>query len=144
MPTATTETKAKGSKEKSTEEFLQLAQDRFKLAAQAESENRRESLDDLEFSIGNQWPMNIKAQRQIDGRPCLTMNRLPEFFRQITNEQRQQKPSIQVNPVGDGADVDTAQIFQGIIRHIEVNSHAQEVYDIAFDFMVRMGWGCWR
>ena len=126
------------------EEFLDLAQDRFKLAAQSEARTRREALDDLEFSIGNQWPQNIQAQRQLDGKPCLTMNRLPQFIRQVTNEQRQQRPSIQINPIGDGADVDTAEILEGIIRHIEVNSHAEEAYDTGFDFMVRIGFGCWR
>jgi hypothetical protein len=126
------------------EAFLNLALDRFKLAAEAESENRRDSLDDLEFSIGNQWPMDIKAQRQLDGRPCLTINKLPQYILQVTNEQRQQRPAIQINPVGDGADVDTAEILQGICRHIEVNSNAEIAYDTAFDSMVRCGFGFWR
>src|SRR5271166_892697 len=126
------------------EAFLNLARDRFKLAAQSEARSRREMLDDLEFSIGNQWPQNITAQRQLDGKPCLTMNRLPQFIRQVTNEQRQQRPSIQINPIGDGADVDTAEIYEGIIRHIETNSHAGEAYDTGFDFMVRIGCGAWR
>ncbi len=126
------------------EAFLQLALDRFKLAAEAEAANRRDSLDDLEFSIGNQWPMDIKAQRQIDVRPCLTINKLPQYILQVTNEQRQQRPAIQVNPVGDGADVDTAEILQGTIRHIEVNSNADVAYDTGFDSMVRGGGGGWR
>lgn len=126
------------------EEFLSLGRDRFKLAATSEAKTRREMLDDLEFSIGNQWPQNISAQRQLDGKPCLTMNRLPQFIRQVTNEQRQQRPSIQINPIGDGADVDTAEIYEGIIRHIETNSHAGEAYDTGFDFMVRIGCGAWR
>jgi hypothetical protein len=124
--------------------FLDLALDRFKLAAEAEAENRRDALDDLEFSIGNQWPMDIKAQRQLDGRPCLTINKLPQYILQVTNEQRQQRPAIQVNPVGDGADVDTAEILQGTIRHIEVNSKADIAYDTGFDAMVRCGSGGWR
>ena len=129
---------------KADQEFLDLALERFKLCAEAEAENRRDSLDDIEFSIGNQWPMDIKAQRQLDGRPCLTMNLLPEYIRQVTNEQRQQKPSAQVNPVGDGADVETAEIIQGIYRHIEVHSKADVARQTAFDFMVRGGFGHWR
>src|ERR1700678_172653 len=144
MATAVQEPLKKSSKEKSTQEFLQKAQDRFKLAAEAESENRRDSLDDLEFSIGNQWPMDIKAQRQLDGRPCLTINKLPQYILQVTNEQRQQRPAIQINPVGDGADVDTAEILQGTCRHIEVNSNADVAYDTGFDSMVRGGFGFWR
>ena len=124
--------------------FLNLARDRFKLVATAESKCRKEALDDLEFSVGNQWPQQILTQRQLDGRPCLTMNRLPQFIRQVTNEQRQQRPAIQINPIGDGADVDTAQVYEGIIRHIERLSHAEEAYDIGCDYMVRIGFGYWR
>ena len=72
------------------------------------------------------------------------MNRLPQFIRQVTNEQRQNRPAIQINPVGDDADVETSEILQGIVRHIEVNSRADEAYDGGFDYMVRIGFGCWR
>jgi hypothetical protein len=141
MPTVTEKQKGIPSE---TEEFLNKARDRFKLAAESEAENRRACLDDLEFSIGNQWPMDIKAQRQLDGRPCLTTNLVTEYLRQVTNEQRQQKPSAQVNPVGDGADIDTAEIIQGVYRHIEVNSRADVARQYAYDHGVRTGFGHWR
>lgn len=126
------------------EKFLRLAQDRFKLAAEAEAENRKDMLDDLEFRVGNQWPSDIMAARQLDGRPCITINRLPQFLRQVCNEQRQQRPSIQINPVGDGADTDTAEILQGIVRHIEVNSDAEIAYDTSFEQCVTVGLGYYR
>lgn len=124
--------------------FLNLAHDRYQLAAQAESKLRKEALDDLRFSVGEQWPLDIKADRQINGRPCLTINVLPQYIKQITNEQREQRPSITVNPVGSNTDVDTAEILQGISRHIEVNSDAEVSYDYGFDYSVRMGFGRWR
>jgi Phage P22-like portal protein len=124
--------------------FLDLARERFHLASDATSKLRSDALDDLEFRTGRQWPREIEMQRQIDGRPCLTMNRLPQFIRQVTNEQRQQRPSVQVNPVGDGADTETAEIEQGLIRHIEVQSDAEIAYDHGFDCMVTGGFGYWR
>jgi hypothetical protein len=124
--------------------FLSVAMERFTQSAEAEAEIRKASLDDYNFSIGEQWPDDIKTQRSNDGKPCLTINRMKQFIHQVTNEQRQQRPSIQVNPVGDGADVDTAEIEQGIIRHIEVNSDAEVAYDIAFDHAVRIGFGWFR
>jgi len=124
--------------------FLRLAQERFKLCADATADSRQKALDDLNFRVGEQWPADIQMQRQMDGRPCLTMNRLPQFIRQVTNEQRQQRPAIQVNPVGDGADQDTAEVLQGIIRHIEVNSDAEIAYDTAFEQCVTSGFGYWR
>jgi hypothetical protein len=130
--------------EEKDRKFLNLARDRFHLAAEAESIARKDGLDDLEFRVGNQWPYDIQNARTIDGRPCLTMNRLPAIIRQVTNEQRQSRPSIQVNPVGDGADKDTAEIIQGIIRHIEVISDAEIAYDTAFEHMVTIGFGFFR
>lgn len=127
-----------------TQEFLKLAQERFKQCAEAEAQTRKESLDDLEFSVGRQWPADIEMQRQADGRPCLTMNRAPQFLRQITNDQRQQRPSTVINPSGDNSDPETAEILQGVVRHIEVISDAEIAYDTAFDSMGRCGLGYWR
>lgn len=124
--------------------FLRIAQERWKLAAEAEQKTRDAALDDLKFLAGDQWPNNIQTTRENDGRPCLTINRLPSIKRQITNEQRQQRPSIQVNPVGSGSDPETAEILQGIIRHIEVNSDAEIAYDTGFEMMVTGGFGYWE
>lgn len=86
----------------------------------------------------------VKAQRDVDQRPCLTMNRVPQFVKKVTNEQRQQRPSPNVIPVGDGADVKTAEIFQGIIRHIQYQSSADATQDYEFDYLVRAGFGAYR
>lgn len=127
---------AKSEADIEKEEFLALAMERFKLAEAAESRYRREALEDFEFYTGNQWPADIKTQRDRDRKPCLTINRLKPSKRIITNEFRQQRPAIQVNPLGDGATVETADFLQGIYRHIEVGSDAEVADDIAFDHMV--------
>jgi hypothetical protein len=124
--------------------FLTLARERFKLCEEAEFTNRAEALDDLKFRTGEQWPNDIQTQRVTDGRPCLTMNRIPQFVRQVTNEQRQQRPAIQVNPVGEGASIEVAEILQGMIRHIEYRSNADIVYDGGFEPCVIGGFGYWR
>ena len=106
------------SPKNSNKEILRVARERFLLAVEAESKIRKDALDDLEFRAGNQWPDEVKNERERDARPCLTINRVPQFIRQITNDQRQNRPSIKVSPVDDKADVDTAKIHQGLIRHI--------------------------
>jgi len=53
-------------------------------------------------------------------------------------------PSIQVLPVGNGADVQTAKTLKGIVRHIEQASHARHVRQQAFDSAVRIGMGYYR
>lgn len=132
-----------GNSEK-VRKFLALAHARFKLSAEAESEVRVAALDDMEFSIGKQWPTDIETQRTTEGKPCITMNRLPQTIRYVTNEQRQQRPAAQINPVGNGASVERAQIREGIVRHIETNSEADIADDTAFDAMVRCGFGYQR
>jgi hypothetical protein len=132
------------NKDTDEREFLALAHRRFRLSEEAEATIRRDALDDLEFRIGKQWPSDIQTSRTNDARPCLTMNRLPQFIRTVTNEQRQQRPSVVVNPVGSGADIDTAAVCSGIIRHIELQSDSEIAYDSAFEAMVTSGFGYWR
>lgn len=132
------------AKENSDEEILRIARERFDLSEEAESEIRIQAIDDLEFLSGNQWPEKIKNQRDQEDRPCLTINRMPQFVRQITNDQRQNRPSIKVNPVDDKADVETAKVYQGLIRHIENNSNADVAYDTAFAGAVSHGFGYFR
>src|SRR5580658_3501255 len=125
-------------------EFIELALERWQLAHEAESEAREECLEDLKFSIGEQWPEMIKSQRALDGRVMLTMDQTGQSVQLVCNNQRQQRPSIKVNPVGNGADVESAEVWTGIIRHIEVQSDAELAYDESFEYMVRCGRGHFR
>src|SRR5262245_40761574 len=86
----------------------------------------------------------MRRAREIEARPCLTSNKLPAFLHQITNDQRQNKPSIKVHPVDDGADEETAEIIQGLIRHIEYNSNADTCYDTSLFYAAAIGFGYFR
>jgi hypothetical protein len=121
--------------------FLRKARASFREASQAEVRLRTNQLDDLRFRASEQWPDAIQAQRARDGRPCLTINRLPQFIRQITNQQRENKPAITVSPVDDQADIKTADVLQGMIRHIETRSHAHIAYTTAGDHQATIGRG---
>ena len=110
----------------------------------ADSNNRAEALEDILFCSGDQWPVELQNSRSLESRPCLTINKLDAYCRQITNQQRQQRPRIKVHGMNNESDAKVAEILQGICRHIEVNSNAEDAYDHAFDFAVRMGWGYWR
>lgn len=121
--------------------LLETARKRFKLASESETSIRAEAMLDMDFRAGNQWPAEIKNERASDSRPCLVINRIPQFIRQVTNDQRQNRPALKVHPVDDKADPETARIYQGIIRHIESNSNADVAYDTAFDGAVTHGRG---
>lgn len=126
------------------QEFLAKARDRFKLAAEAETKLRELMLDDLRFYNGCQWPDQIRKQREADDRPCLTINRLPQFVHSISNEIRQNKPAPKVSPVDDNADAETAEVYQGIIRYIERQSNATVVRSYASFYSIVTGRGYYR
>lgn len=127
------------------ERILKEARRRFAEAAEAEEETRREALIDLKFRAGDQWKPEAKQLRESQNRPCITINRTQQFVRQVTNAQRQQRPGAQVSPVdGDQGDRDSAEIWQGLIRHIEVWSDAETAYDTAFEHQVGNSFGAWR
>lgn len=133
----------KGDKLKQ-EKLLARIKKRMDKAINAESENRKRGLDDRKFKAGDQWPSEIVAQRNLDKRPCLTINKLPTFVHQIVNDQRQNRPSINISPVGDRGDPGVAKMYRGLIRHIERDCAADIAYDSAYDDAVTMGWGYWR
>lgn len=118
--------------------------DFMRLSAQADDQNRQNGLTALAFVAGDQWDPQAKQQRSITGRPCLTINKLPTYLHQVTNDQRQNVPSIKVHPVDNGADVDTAEVVQGLIRHIEYVSNADVAYDTAVNSAAAIGFGFFR
>jgi hypothetical protein len=149
--TAIPETQGKGSDEK----LLETARKRMKLAIEALSDSREDELDDLRFRAASpdnqwQWPDQVLSARgavqgsTINARPCLTINKLPQHVLQVTNDQRQNRPSIKVIPVDDKADPKVADILNGIIRHIEYISDADVAYDTACDNQVTYGEGYFR
>jgi hypothetical protein len=123
------------------EAFLKTAHSRFRTIVDAEGTLREQMLEDLRFRASEQWPENVRAMREQDNRPCLTVNRIPQFIRQVTNNQRASRPAIAVNPSGDASDPDVAQVIQGVVRHIETKSDADVAYSTAGDHQCTVGRG---
>lgn len=129
----------------SPDDTLAAGKKAFERCHEAESENRVVALDDIRFArLGEQWPSDIVKQREIDQRPCLTINKMKAFIRQVVNDSRQNKPSIKIHPVDSGADVKTADIMNGLIRNIEYTSNADVAYDTGVEASVSGGFGYWR
>lgn len=140
---------------KADADILATAKKRLQMSMDAFDESRQDELDDLKFRAGSpdnqwQWPQEVLTSRStgngstINARPCLTINKLPQHVLQITNQQRKDKPSGKVIPVDDKADIDVAEVFDGIVRHIEYISDADIAYDTACDHQVTAGEGYWR
>jgi hypothetical protein len=138
--------------ESGDQDRLATMRHRFTVAMAAYSDSREDELDDLRFMAGSpdnawQWPADVLATRgavqgqTINARPCLTINKLPQHVRLVTNEQRQNRPTARVIPADDNADPEVAEIFDGIVRHIEYMSDADVAYDTACDNQVTYGEG---
>jgi len=133
-------------------DVLDTMRTRLRVAMSAYADSRQDQLDDLRFMAGSpdnnwQWPADVlktrgSAQGQtINARPCLTINKLPQHVRQVTNDQRQNRPAGKVIPVDDMADVEMAEVLDGIVRHIEYISDADVAYDTACENQVVHGEG---
>jgi hypothetical protein len=81
--------------------FMVEARERFKQGEEADRENREAGMDDLAFTAGEQWDATVKAARLKKGRPCLTINTLPQYVGQVIGDTRANRPSIKVRPTAD-------------------------------------------
>lgn len=131
----------------SDEAILKEARERFALCVEESANERSRMKEELRFSAGQQWPDEIRNARENDpngARPCLTMDKIGQYVRQVVNDARQNKPSIKVRPVDSGADVEVAELLQGLTRHIEDVSTADIAYDNALDSAAKVGIGWFR
>ena len=132
---------------------VQFALDAFRLVSGgAEAEQRELEEDDLEFDAGKQWPDEViasRAKQVINGvtippRPMLTISKLGQPISLVMSAIRGAHLGVTVHPESEEANQETAEVFQGIIRHIEVTSNAQAARNWACDRAVRAGRGYYR
>jgi hypothetical protein len=131
---------------KSDEELIARARKRFEVASAAESESRTAQLEDIRFRAGSpdneyQWPAAVRGKSSSSATPRLTSNRIAQAVAQVVNDSRQNRPSIKCLPVDSGADVKTAEMLNGLIRHIQSISDADTAFDTAIDSAVTCGVG---
>ena len=121
-----------------------LALERYKLCEDAWADNFKAAKADMEFRALAHWDAADKKKREDDGRPCLVVDKLNQYVRQVVNDGRQNRPGIKVRPVDDEGDDEIAEALQGIIRHILDRSNADEAFDTALECAVVGGFGFMR
>lgn len=134
------------------ERIVREAMRRFAVCATVENDCRLRFIEDIKFANGDadnlyQWDETTRVARgygTLDERPCLTINKVRQHNLNIINDAKQNKPGVKVKPVGNGATYDAAQVYEGIVRHIEYISNAQAAYDTATMFQVQGGIGWLR
>lgn len=136
------ELKTKSSDSLNDEDLLAQMRAHKTAADEVDGHNRDAFEDDLRFLEGHgQWDEKVRAQRKIEGRPCLTINKLPQFVSQVANDIRMNRPRIKVKPVDSESDPEVATIIEGLVRQIEYASRADVAYDTAGYYAVSGGRG---
>lgn len=130
------------------------ARRRWKKCEEAEDTQRKSILEAKKFRAGDQWPEAIKIQRQgssaISGlaaqpaRPCLTIDRLSQPIRQLSNQIKQAAFSIDVLPNGFGASAEIADIYKGYLRRVQNAARGESPIEWAADGAIEGGIGWFR
>lgn len=134
----------KAAKAKETE--LANRRARFKWCAEKLEKERKVQMEDRQFLRGrteDQWPAAAIDRASKHGIPIHTLNRLPQFLRQVSNSMRQNRVAAKVSPVDDAGDIKVAEVIQGGLRHIEYMSKADVVYVTAGFDAAASGEGFW-
>lgn len=125
-------------------EIWEEARDRLQICIEAESDNRDRAKEAMLFREGpGQWD-DAGGASGIDDTIELTINLTDAMVERVENNIRQQRPRGKVHPVGDGADVEIAEVINGIGRHVELRSEAGIAYDTAASCALDGGWGYFR
>jgi hypothetical protein len=131
---------------RASESELASRRSRFKWCAEKIKKDRDIQLEDRQFLRGrteDQWPAAAIARANQLGLPIHTLNRLPQFLRQVSNGMRQNRVAAKVSPVDDAGDIKVAEVMQGAMRHIEYMSKADVVYVSAGFDAAASGEGFW-
>lgn len=128
----------------SAEDIFTEARDRLKICEDFESDDRTKAKTEILFREGEgHWDSNFVTTQSME-LPELTINLTDALCQRVENNMREQDRSGKAHPVGDGGDVEIAEIINGIGRHVEVRSEASVAYDQAGKSAITNGWGYFR
>lgn len=130
-------------------DIIQEAQERFKRCEDFESIFRGLFVQDVKFCNADsdnmyQWPNELRQSRARDSRPSLTINKTRQHVLMVQNEIKENLPAVKISPTGGKASYESAQVYAGVVRHIEYNSNAASAYANAMTYQVQGGIGYWR
>ena len=125
--------------------LLKEIRERFRYASDAWKDVKDEAMKDMRYVCNDPWDPIDKMERADHGRPALALDQLGQYLNQAKNQIRQNPRGIKIDPVGEGANDDTAEFLQNLIRGIEYDSKAQRnAYAPAFECMLERGYGYFR
>jgi hypothetical protein len=128
----------------SDEALLREIRERYRYASDAWEDIRKERQKDLRYICGDPWEADDRKAREAAGRPVVNHDELNQYVNQAVNNLRQNKRGIKVEPGGNGADGNSAELRQDIIRTVEYRSKAQQAYLRAAQDMLEGSYGFFR
>lgn len=123
------------------EKLLDEIRDHYRYASDVFKEAREERAIDMRYICGDPWEEEDRNARKDAGRPCINHDELSQYVNAAVNNLRQNPKGIKIEPAGNGASDQTAELRQGLVRSIEYRSQAQSTYIDAFQAMVEGSYG---
>lgn len=119
-------------------EFLAHWLKQYTRDAEYDAHNIEEAMEDLRFIYVDQWDPDTRAEREEAGRPCITVNTLPQYIGQVVGDRRINKTSIKVVATTAGSKK-AAEVRSGLIKTLENFSGAERIYDACCEDQVGAG-----
>lgn len=100
--------------------------DRYDYAEREWADIYAEGAIDMRYLSGDPWEPDDREAREKAGRPVLALDELGQYINELVNSVRQNKRGGVVTPIGEGANAQTAEFRQNLLRQIEYRSNAPQ------------------
>lgn len=127
---------------------------RFRLTASAGDAQRKSILAAKKFRSGDQWSDAVRIQREggpaLTGvaaqpqRPCLTIDRVSQPVRQVSNTIKNANITASVSPNGGNATKEEAEILKDWMRRVQNDARSEAPIEWAADGAAEGGIGWFR
>lgn len=126
------------------EALLEEIRTRYEYASAQFADIYEQRRIDMRYIAGDPWDAKDRKAREDAKRPCISHDELNQYVNQAVNNLRQNKRGIKVDPDGNGADENTAELEQDLIRTLEYRSNAQSAYITAHQAQLEGSIGFFR
>lgn len=133
-----------GSLETDFDDIFEEAMQNYSLAKTAWDQIHQDTISDIKFGLlGEQWDPETVRKRKLEKRTVKVFDRCSRNIRYVVNSAMKEPPSIKVNPISTNKKKE-ADIISGIVRQIETQSNAKDVYADVYQYAVAGGLAAFR
>ena len=135
------------------ENFEEEALQNWELGTDSTKKQAEREKEDLSWQVPeNQWDDSARTARSgsalggiaIPARPMLSIPKIKQPLALVANQFRAADLGVNIHPISDDANDDTAEVYQDLYRAIERDSNAKQARWWAFDRVSQAGRGWYR